>query len=46
MQYDEDVTNEFIIQVSSNYGPYVANKIIASIPQNLKKSNKQNSAER
>ena len=39
MQYDEDVTDEFIIKVSSVYGPFVANKIIASLRQNLKELN-------
>lgn len=42
MQYDHDVTNEFIAQVSYSYGPFVANKIISSLPQNLKKPNNSN----
>lgn len=29
-QYDPDVTDEFISKVSPNYGPFVANKIIAA----------------
>jgi len=32
-QYDPDVTDEFITKVSPNYGPYVAQKIIAAIDQ-------------
>ena len=35
-QYDEDVTNEFITKVSYSYGPFVANKIIEALRQNLK----------
>jgi hypothetical protein len=30
-QYDPDVTDDFIMKVSPNYGPYVANKIAAAL---------------
>jgi len=45
IQYDVDVTNKFIAEVSNSYGPFVANKIIASISQNLTQPNKANAAD-
>lgn len=45
VQYDEDVTNVFIGAVSNSYGTFVANKIIASMSQNLMKNNKADEAD-
>jgi len=35
MGYDNDVTGEFINKVYSNYGAYVAEKIVKSLINNL-----------
>lgn len=45
IQYDEDVTNVFIGEVSNSYGTFVANKIIASLSQNLMQPNKATAAD-